>query len=542
MRRLLGLGLACVLACGAKGGEDDRAEPLALDDGPGPADVLTWHYDAARTGVQAFETALKPSVVATPGKFGKSHVYAVDGNVYAQPLYVSRITIAGVQREVVYVATQHDSVYAFDASGAPPEPLWQVSLLGDGETPVDPADTESADITPEIGITGTPVIDRAAGVLYVVAKSATTTTGGKTYTQRIHALSLATGAEVMGGPAVIAADVAGTSDDAVDGRLHFDPLRHNQRAALALSNGHVWVAWAGHSDKGAYHGWVMAFDALNVAAPPLAWTTTPDGIGGGIWMGAGGPSVDDDGDVFVSAGNGAFDDDVDSDDQRTNFASSALRLRADASAITLVDWFTPSNQDAINGNDMDFGTAAMILLPGRNVLAQGKNGMVFVLARDAMSHYWPQADHVLQSFTISTNFLISNPAFFKGTLYVCKNHGPVEAYALDAAGRFPQDTTDSAPLPDECADCFRRGSTPSISANGVADGIVWVIDNGQYAAPGPAVLHAYAADDLSQELYSSATDPKDNAAFAVKFTTPTIANGRVFVGGQRFVTVYGVIR
>jgi hypothetical protein len=542
MRRPLALGLACVLACATKPGEDDKVEPFALEDGPGPADVLTWHYDGARTGVQAFETTLKPSVVATRGKFGKSHVYAVDGDVYAQPLYVSRITIAGAQREVLYVATQHDSVYAFDATGAPPEPLWQVSLLGDGETPVDSEDTESADISPEIGITGTPVIDRIAGVLYVVAKSAKDTPAGRTYTQRMHALSLATGAEMMGGPSVIAADIASTSDDAVDGRLHFEPLRHNQRSALALSNGHVWVTWAAHGDKGAYHGWVMAFDAKNVAAPPLAWTTTPDGIGGGIWMGAGGPSVDDNGDVYVSAGNGAFDDDVDSDDRRTNFASSALRLRADASGISLVDWFTPSNQDAINGNDMDFGTAAMILLPGRNVLAQGKNGMVFVLARDAMSHYWPQSDHVVQSFTISTNFLISNPAFFNGSLYVCKNRGPVEAYALDDAGRFPSDATDAAPLPGVCADCFRRGSTPSISANGVADGIVWAIDNGQYAAPGPAVLHAYSAADLSQELYSSATDPKDNAAFAVKFTTPTIANGRVFVGGQGFVTTYGVIR
>jgi hypothetical protein len=550
-------------ACSKGGGSSaspSTPEPARLDGAApsapagGTSDVVTWHYDRTRSGVQTHETILTPENV-TPASFGRRFAFSVDGEVYAQPLYIAKLAPAdgGAPRVVLYVASEHDSVYAFDASGASLDPLWKVSLLGAGETPVHAIDTGATDITPEIGVTGTPVIDRDAGLLYVVAKSARTIDGGVGYVQRLHALALGDGAEKLGGPVEIVAALPSTADDAVGGAIHFDALRHNQRSALALVGGRVWIAWASHGDHGPFHGWLIGYDAAHITDPPLAWATTVNGSAGGIWMAAAGPSSDADGDLYVASGNGTFDGDEHEEDEgdpsaarATNFGSSALRLRVDPSGRTLsvVDSFTPHDQAVLSETDQDFGTIAPIVLPDRpgpsprRVLSASKSGVVYVLDRDDMGGYRPDRDRVLQTFSVGTGFFISNPVFFRDALYVCPNRTALAAYAIDpATGLFGEEPTSRAGT--ACLTCFKRGSTPSVSADGDRHGIVWVIDNGAFAGTDPAVLHAYDAADVSRELFASSVHSEDAAGPAVKFTTPVVAAGRVYVGGRGVVTVYG---
>jgi outer membrane protein assembly factor BamB len=501
-------------------------------------DVLTFQYDLSRSGVTSAETILTPANV-TAGSFGKLATLPVDGNVYAQPLYVSKLVTATGVRDVVFVATQHDSVYAFDAATS--ELLWHDALLETGETPVPSADTLAPDISPEIGITGTPVIDRTAELLYVVTKAKR---ADKTYVQRLHALHLADGTEGAGAPVVIAAQLRGTSSDAKDGLLSFEPLRHNQRAALALIGGKVVIAWASHGDNEPYHGWLMAYDTADLARPPAAFLTSPDGLGGGIWMGASGPTADADGNIYVASGNGPVDED---DDTRTNFGLSALRMRLDGGAFTVQDFFSPHETSDLNAGDLDFGTSAPILLPDRatapirRLVVAGKTGWLYVLDRDDLGGYDSETDHVVQMLQTGSAFLISNPVFFDNRLYVLPHQAPLMAFEIDpATGLFYDGPSFVA---DTCMTCFDRGSTPSISAEGTKNAILWVLDNGGYKTGAPAILHAYDATDITRQLYVTAPIllESDSAAPAVKFTVPAVANGRVFVGGQKAVTVYGLL-
>ncbi len=526
--------------------EDESAvkatEPPAEED-QAPGDVLTFQYDRARTGVASRERILKPANV-NAATFGKTFSLAVDGHVYAQPLYVHDLVVGGQARDVLFVATQHDSVYAFDGSGSPREPLWHVALLGDGETPVPAKDTLSRDIYPEVGITGTPVIDREAGLLYVVARAKRP---DGTHVQRLHALRLASGSEAAGGPVDVAAQVPGTASDAVDGKISFEPLHHNQRAALALVDGRVFIAWASHSDKPPYHGWLLGYDASALTTPPMAWMTTPDGLLGGIWMGANGPSADAEGNLYVASGNGSFGDEATAPAVRTNFGLSALKLRVEADHVAVSDWFSPVETQALNADDLDFGSIGALVLPDQpgpiphRVLAGAKTGMVYVLNRDDMGQHQADVDRVVQRFWIGTRFFTSNVAFFKNVLYVCPHKSSLAAYRLDReTGLFDEEPASQAPT---CTGCFVRGGTPSVSANGDKDAIVWVLDNTAVATAGPAIVHAYDASDVSRVLYDSSSSEggRDAAAPAVKFTMPMVANGRVYVGGQNAVTVYGLL-
>ena len=507
---------------------------------PPSVDLLTFQYNLARTGVTSAETILNPTNVAA-GSFGKRASWPVDGYVYAEPLYVSHLVMPASEHEVVFVATEHDSVYAFDAASTSTEPLWHASLLPSGEVPVPSADTLVPDISPEIGITGTPVIDRAAELLYVVSKSKR---ADGTYVQRLHALHLVDGTEKTGAPVVIAAQVRGTSSDAVDGVLSFEALRHNQRAALALVNGRVIIAWASHGDRAPYHGWLMAYDTADLGRPPAAMVTTPDGLAGGIWMGASGPSADADGNIYVASGNGPFD--TEDDATRTNYSLSALRLRIDGDSFTIKDFFSPHDTVTLRDGDLDFGTSAPILLPDRaaapihRLVVGAKEHTLYVLDRENLGRYDEETDHVVQSLNVVSHFLISNPVFFDERLYVLPHQLPLMAFATDpATGLFGEDPVDIAAT---CPTCFDRGSTPSISADGTRNAIVWVLDNGGYQKSAPAILHALDATDLTKELYVSATSAlsADAAGPAVKFTVPAVANGRVFVGGQQTVTVFGL--
>jgi hypothetical protein len=290
----------------------------------------------------------------------------------------------------------------------------------------------------------------------------------------------------------------------------------------------------------------MAYDTADLTKPPAAFVTTPNGVAGGIWMGANGPSADAAGNIYVSSGNGSFDDGP--DDKRTSFSLSALVLRLDGGKLTLKDWFSPLGTAELNAGDRDFGTTAPLLLPPRagasprRLLVAGKTGIFYLLDRDDMGHFDGVSERIVQSFSVRAGFLISNPVFFENKLYVCPHKASLGAWALDpATGLFGDEPIARAP---GCDGCFARGSTPSISANGTKDAIAWVIDNTGFKDSLPAILHAYDVANISRELYSSpvfAADP-DAAAGAVKFTVPVVANGHVFVGGQGAVTAYGLLR
>jgi hypothetical protein len=515
-------------------------------------DVTTWHYNNARTGVQSAETILTPSNVNS-AKFGKILSLPVLGDVYAQPLYLHQYQMNdGQLHNVLIVATAEDYVYAFDADGHNPKQgyLWARSLLpGAGETWVLYSDVGTVDIKPNIGIIGTPVIDRAGGTIYVLAKSKTTS-GTTQYIQRLHALNIADGSEKLNGPTVIKATVKGLGDGGTI--VTFDPFRENQRPSLLLaptpsagSGNSVVIGWGSHGDHGLYHGWLIAYDAANISNQVGVWTDTPNGVSGGIWMCGGGPSTDGAGNIFAASGNGKFDANTGGTDE----GDSAFRLTLDSSGLTLRDYFTPADQSSLNTSDNDMGTSAVLLLPTQGgpvphlAVTVDKSGMIHLLNRDNMGHFTSPGNSSRQSFSDGGFSIHNSLAFFNNTLYEGVDGGPVTAWTFNPQTELfsttPQSTAGSS---FGCNGCNGAGSSPSISANGTANAIVWALNNFTYYNR-PAVLYAYDATNLANELYDSsqAANNRDAAAVAVKFTTPTIANGQVYVGGRNAVTVYGLL-
>jgi len=545
MSRRLQLHLISRLGLGALLG-------LALLAGSSPQaaaqDVLTHHVDFYRTGVQSHETQLTPTTIETT-TFGRLFSLPVDGRVYAQPLWVGNYTMADNKaHNVLFVATQHDSVYAFDADGKIPTGgfYWHVNLLAAGETTVPSADTGSTDIVPEIGITGTPVIDRVAGVIYLVAKSKLVSGSKTTYYQRLHALSLATGKEMMSGPVVILPTVSGTGDGSSGGKITFNPLTQNQRAALALAGGSVWIAWASHGDNPPYHGWVMGFNAGNLTKSSGQFIVTPNGSDGGIWMSGGGISVDGSGNLYAASGNGTFDANTTGG---ADYATTIMKFTPGSNGLKLVTSFTPYNQANLSGADQDLGTSACTLIDNPSgthphlLVTVDKDGQIYLVDRDKMGSYTLNSNKDVQDFSDGGFNIHNSLAFFNNQLYLAPDGGPLSTWTFNPkTGLFstvPATATDSS---FGCDGCDGAGSTPSISANGTKNGIVWILDNSNYRNA-PAVLHAFDPT-LATELYSStmAANSRDQADIAVKFTTPTIANGFVYVGGASSVTVYGLFK
>src|SRR6266853_2285618 len=514
--------------------------------------VFTQRYDPQRTGLNRQESILTPSNV-TNSTFGKLFACAVDGEVYAQPLYVANFAIAGGTHNVVLVATMNDSVYAFDADASPCVPYWKKSFLGTGVTTVPPADTgEFGDINTIIGITGTPVIDPATGTLYAVAKTKEPTG----YFQRLHALDLASGNEKFNGPADIssAITVPGSGDTGDStcpgsaGNVPFCPLRENQRPGLLLLNGKVYVAWASHGDITPYHGWVIGYAAADLAQPPVVFNTTPNGGLGGIWMSGTGPAGDAAGNIYVITGNGTFDTAA----PRTNYGDSFIKLRTTA-GLSVADFFTPANQSDLNDGDLDLGSGGAIVLPDSagsaahpHLLIGGdKQGVLYVIDRDNMTGFNAGGDQILQTVPITagpaciTCRIFSTPAFWEGKLYVVARRDVLKQYTV-VNGSLSL-------LPAlQAGDVFGfPGATPAISSNGATNGIVWVLNtsnNGTGNSPGngPAILFAYDATSLNK-LYSSPASGAEVAGDAVKFTVPTVANAKVYVGAQTELSVFGLL-
>lgn len=511
-------------------------QPSAL----GQANVLTYHNDNARTGQNTNETILTVANVNAV-TFGKLFCYPVDGYVYAQPLVVTNVTIpsAGVYN-VVYVATEHDSVYAFDADnigGTNSAPLWQASFIDPsaGVTTVYSSDANCTDLVPEIGITSTPVIDPASGTLYVAAKTEEIVDTEMTFVYRLHALDITTGAEKFGGPVVIQPSVAGWGDgNDGQGQVPFFSRYQMNRPGLLLVNGVVYVAFASHCDNSPFHGWLLGYDAQTLE-PAGVFNSTPNGGLGGIWQAGGGPASDADGNIFLITGNGTFDP------INSNYGDSFLKLCV-TNGLSLVDYFSPYDQQALADNDEDLGSGGVVLLPdltgnaAAHLLAgAGKEGTIYLIDRDNMGHFNEGADtQIIQSLPGIIGSCFCTPAYFNNMLYYVGEGDPIEAFEISDGFLF-------ATAAAQGATAFGfPGATPSISANGTNDAIVWAIQSDAYESGGPAVLHAYDANDVGQELYnSSQAGAWDKAGGAVKFSVPTVANGKVYVGGQYALSVYG---
>ena len=509
--------------------------------------VPTYHNDDARTGQNPLETILTPDNVNV-AKFGRLYSFPVDGYVYAQPLYMPQVAIPGNGiHNVVIVATQHDSVYAFDADSPTPDPLWRVNFLNPdaGITTVSASDVNASDILPEIGITSTPVIDIASNTIYVVAA---TKENGAFY-HRLHALDMTSGAEKFGGPRIIQAAYPGTAQDGNDGVLSFASRFQLQRAALLLSKGKIYIAFASNADSGLYHGWVIAYDATTMRQVG-AWVSTPNGYQGGIWMSGCGVSADSDGDLYLSIANGPFD--VYGEQPGANFSDSVVKLRAGASGLNLVDFFTPFSQAKMARDDLDLGSAGVMLLPDQPgafphiAITSGKNGHIYVLNRDNFGGYntaFNGNPQVIQEISGQLRQQMGTPAYWNGRLYFGAGISPhvdgIKAFALHNG------TLSTTPVSQSAAIYHLTRSTVSVSANGNINGIVWAVDNDAYYAThqGPAVLHAYDARNLAHELYNSSQRlARDNPGQASKFTVPTVANGKVFVATANQVSVYGLLQ
>jgi len=515
---------------------------LAVPSSFAQVSVTTSRNDNSRDGQNLNETTLTPDNVNASG-FGKLFSHNVNGYVYAQPLYVPNVSIPGLgTHNVVYVATEHDSVYAFDAdtnTGINASPLWHRSFIDPkrGITTVSSNDVSCGDLIPEIGITSTPVIDTAAGTIYVLAK----TKENGNFVQRLHALNIKTGKEKHA-PVVIQAKVRGTGDGSINGWVYFDPLREAQRPGLLLQDGRIYIGWASHCDNGPYHGWLMAYDKTTLKKVAV-WNSTPNGGLGGIWQAGTGLAADDKFNVFLATGNGSYDGKHGGKD----FGDSILRFGLPANnSFPLVDWFTPYDQGQFDDDDTDVGSGGVLLLPDQGkqapheyLLVQvGKSGSIYLIDRHHMGHYSAQTNRIVQDMENAIGGLWATPAWWNNNVYFGGAGDYLRQFTFDPSSGL---LSNGAYAVSPTYFGF-PGPTPSISANGNADAIVWVLQTDDYGDNGSATLHAYDATNVANEFYNSNLNfDRDDPGGAVKFTIPTIANGKVYVPAVQRLTVYGLL-
>jgi len=499
-------------------------------------DVTTYHNDVARTGQNTTETILMQANVNST-TFGLLRNLSVDGLVDAEPLYLSQLTVAGSVYNVVFVVTEHDSVYAFDSgTGAQ---LWKVSLLGSGETTSD--NRGCGQVTPEIGITSTPVIDRTAGahgILYAVAMSK----NGTTYFQRLHALDITTGAELEGGPATVQATYPGTGDNSSGGQVVFDPKQYKERAGLLLLNGVIYTGWASHCDDAPYTTWIMGYNQTTLAQTSVL-DLTPNGNEGSIWQSGGGLAADPQGNIYALIANGTFDTTLDANGfpNEQDYGNGYVKVSTTGGNLKVADYFNMSNTVNESGGDVDLGSGGAMVLPDLSygtagtlnlAVGAGKDGNLYVVNRNNMGKWNASSNNVYQELPGAVpNGVWGVPAYFNSTVYYCDVNATLKSFSI-ANGKL-------STTPVQTAASFNYpGVLPSVSANGTSSGIVWTIEN-----TGTAVLHAYAANDLTQELYNSnqASGGRDQFGSGNKFITPMIADGKVFAATTNSVAVFGLL-
>jgi PQQ enzyme repeat len=524
-----------VVVSNAGGSVTSNPATLSVSAGAVAAtDVVTYHNDIARTGQNLNETVLTTANVNL-ATFGKLRSLPVDGKVDAQPLYLGKLAIGGAPHNVVYVATEHGSAYAFDAdTGAQ---LWKVSTLGAGEAPSDARGCDQVAL--EIGITATPVIDRGAGtngVIYVVAMSKS----GSTYFQRLHALDVTTGAEMFSGPKNITALFPGTGDNNSNGNVIFDPAQYKERTGLLLLNGVVYTTWASHCDIRPYTGWIMGYDQTTLAQTSVL-NVVPNGSGGAIWMADTAPAADSSGNIYLLDANGEFGTTLNPGGfpANGNYGNAFLKISTTA-GLAVADYFEMQNQQQENNSDADLGSGGALVLPdltdeNGNVrhlsVGAGKDGHIYVVNRDAMGKFNAGSNNIHQDLTGGLGGgIFSMPAYFNGTLYYGAVGDAIKAFKITNA------KLSTGPVV-QTSNTFRYpGATPSISANGVSNGIVWAVEN-----TSPSVLHAYDAGDLHELYNSNQAGSRDQLGPGNKFVTPTIVNGKVFVGTTNSVEVFGLL-
>jgi hypothetical protein len=528
-----GISHSAALALGVQG--------AAMTNAP---DVTTYHYNVARDGLNAKETILTQANVNS-AQFGKIGFDAVDGKVDAQPLYLANVAIGGQFRNVLYVATEHDSVYALDAdSGAQ---LWKTSILGAGETTSD--NRGCSQITPEIGITSTPVIDRVQGpngTFFTIGMSKDAS--GK-YHQRLHALDVTTGAEIGGSPTEITATYPGTGDNSQNGTVVFDPAQYAERASLLLLNGNIYTGWTSHCDIGLYTGWVMAYSESTLQQTQVL-NVTPNGHEGSIWMSGGGMAADSNGFVYFLDANGTFDTTFDANGFPTkgDYGNAMLKLST-SGKLAVADYFETFNTGAESAADIDLGSGGPLLLPDQTdanghvfhlIVGGGKGKNIYLADRDNMGKFnfanMPVDDsNIYQELRgVMAGQIYSTPAYFNGVLYHASDGDTLKAFPLTNAKLATAPTSQSA------VTFSHPGPTPSISANGTQNGIVWALESG---LTNPGVLHAYDPANLAHEFYNSnqAANGRDSFGNGNKFITPVIVNGKVYVGTQNGVAVFGLL-
>jgi uncharacterized protein YjdB len=509
--------------------------------------IPTWHVDNNRSGLNSHETALTPSTVSASG-FGKLYSYLVDGYVYGEPLLVSGVTINGTQHNVLYVATEHDSVYAFDADSSSQTPLWQVSVLQSGETPL-----SNGVIVPWQGVTSTPVIDTTTNTIYVVSVQKTSSGSG---TFRLSALNIATGAQKFGGPVTITASVPGTNASG-NGATVTLTTGCIQRAALLEANGNIYVPIGGCPT-----GWLLVYNAKTLAQVGV-FNASPNLNGegtyasaGGIWMGSGGPVADSSGNVYVTTGNGPWDG-------QSSWSDSVLKFPPNPTSgvngtIEPSDYFTPNDYAYMNCQDADLAAGGLLLIPGTTTLvAGGKTGRLYLTNSTNLGHesstdagaeseLWFESDLSApysnsctdgagtHTTDINSYEIYGTGAYYNG--YVYMGISPTASSAVAPVRQFQWSSSALTLTPGAYSSPSQpentRGTTPFISSSGNTNGIVWMINQGvplQQGTPTSATLYAYDADNFPNELYSSANNSADAAGYAIKFTSPVVANGKVFI-------------
>lgn len=521
--------------------------------GQGP-NVPTWRYDNTMQGQNTQETILTPGNVNT-NTFGKLFSQPVDGQIYAQPLYVKNLTVNGATHNVVFVATEHDSVYAFDADtngGAASAPLWQVSLISTahgaaaGATTVPTADVQggTGDIHPEIGISGTPVIDVTAGTLFVVAKSKE----NGNYVQRLHALNILTGSERSGSPVALSASVPGNGNGSAGGTMTFSSLWQNNRPALTLFNGNVYLSFGSHGDDGPWHGWVLVYNETSLKQT-AAVCLSPNGHGDGLWASGAGMPVDTvsaNGRGFLVTGNGDLTS-YPPLNTSVDYGDSILRFDLSNGGFTPVDAFTSFNQAALSASDLDQAAGGILMLPDQpgtypHLLVQiGKEGRIIVLNRDNLNGYAPGGNsntNAVQDITGAFNSggLWSTPAYWNGHVYVWATNDGLKDFPLTngvLATRAAAKSSVSSSFP---------GASPVVTSNGTQNGIVWTLVTDLFGSNGSSILYAFNATNIATTLYASNQNPtRDDAGPAIKFTVPVVTNGKVYVGAGYQMDVYGLI-
>ena len=519
----------------SRSGDRTHSTSNRTDTNPrGAVNVVTYHYDLLRSGQNLQEEILTPANVNS-NQFGKIGFLSVDGMVDAAPLYVSQLTVANQSHNVVFVVTEHDSVYAFDADTF--DQLWHVSVLGSDETPSD--DRNCGQVSPEIGITSTPVIQYEAnnGIMYLVAMSKDH--HGK-YFQRLHALDIGRGFEMPGSPATIEARFPNLRGETV-----FDPKQYKERASLLLVDGVVYTSWASHCDIGDYTGWLIGYNASTLQQTNVL-NLTPNGSDGAIWMSGAGPAADSGGNIYLLDANGTFDTALNSKrfPVSGDFGNAFLKLSVSGGNLRVADYFNMHDTSAESLRDEDLGSGGALVLPDlkdasghtwRLAVGAGKDHRVYVVNRDSMGKFSTATDNSVYQHIDDAlkGGVFGMPAYFKNMVYFGAVDDSLKAFSIVNARLLPR------PISKTLTTFAYPGTTPSVSADDDLNGIVWAVEA---RGSESGVLHAYDAGDLSHELYNSNQAGARDAFSDNKYITPVVANGEVFVGTLTGVAVFGLLQ